>query len=390
MKKVLDYIKQFNKKTNISVDKFLYLKQYYMSMYRYYMLCLYDEGYILDPTVYDEGLIRRNLVELKIKGIVDINGIYIVNKDTIKYATYKNPSESQQRFLLLLLNVLTYKEYCFSLDEFYEVYGEDVSLSLKPQGGRVVNTTELKFNKAIARLFVDKDETVEWISIDDYIRELILKELNLTSNGSFDSSLSSKNESKLLGLLFGNHVPKDLDGTYSSLVKDWYNTNSGSILYSVYSSYALEILEKLSELANKYDESIVLMYSTGIFVRKKISTMYTPVNMFGIACGYEDELTDDKQIVNGYTGEGYRIDYLEDEGFNYVGIPVKVFIDDEEVYIFDREQTDIKSVSWFKENSVDFTFEEKEDFVIETEEDAIKSSNQGVLGKYKIIKEETE
>lgn len=384
MKKIIDYIRQFNKRTHLDESKILYLKQYYMSMYRYYMVCMYDEGYIYDPTIYDEGVIRRNLVELKIKGIADINGIYIISKDTVRYALYKNLEESQQRFLFLLLNILTYREYCFNLDEFYEVYGNSVKLQLKPFSGSVITATDVELTKAIARLYVNKDETVEWVSVDEFIRELVLKELQIENNGSFDSSLSYKNEVSLVKLLFGSHVPRDLEGTHSSKLKAWYEKNSSSLLYTVYSKYSEEILDRLAELANSYGDDTVLMYSTGIFVRKKISTIYTPINLFAIVSGYEDTFADEEQWVNGYTGEGYTQEYLDEEGFNYIGVPIKTKVDGKEIYIFDREQTDIGSTSWFKANNLDFVFNEKTDIEVTNEESAIQSSNQGILGKYKV------
>ena len=121
--RTVEYVGKLNKLSHVAdIDKVCSLKGYYMSMYRFYMLKLYDIGYIEDPTVYDEITIRRNLADLNIVGIKSTIGSYILNSDRIRYTLYKNKGEEQQEFLLLLYNALLYREYCKSIDSLYDIY----------------------------------------------------------------------------------------------------------------------------------------------------------------------------------------------------------------------------------------------------------------------------
>ena len=50
------------RKTKTKLKRLLELKKYYLSMYRCYMIRLYDLGYIADPTRYNQKEIIQNLL----------------------------------------------------------------------------------------------------------------------------------------------------------------------------------------------------------------------------------------------------------------------------------------------------------------------------------------
>lgn len=376
--KIVDYLDKLNKKVSLNVENVIYIKQYYLSMYRYYMLVLYEKGYIDDPTIYDERMIRQNIVDLNIKGMLSSVGNMIISSKRVKYALYKNKSDVQQDFLSALYYALLYREYSISIDEFYEVYGDDIRLRLKLNGGRVASFSDVSLNKANLRVFVNQDETIQKIDLNNYLLSLIGETLGVElSDYSIDKDLSNEDLCDLIDIVFGEEPPTELDGIYASKVHDWFKTYNRSILSHVYSHNSLKILESISSVANLLNpDEIVCIYNTDIYVRKEICTKKYPLGFFSVVGGYEGDTVYSEENVNGFTGEAYTKEYLESEGYSYIGIPI--LVDDR--YVFDREQTTICSESWFKQENVDFYFENKSVNNVSTEADAIQSSKEGTLG----------
>lgn len=88
--KFSEYLKSVNKtKVHLKLERWVELKQYYMSMFRFYMLKLYDQGYISDPTRFNEEEIKQNLVELGIYDFRNKNGKVLIDSLHADFARCK-------------------------------------------------------------------------------------------------------------------------------------------------------------------------------------------------------------------------------------------------------------------------------------------------------------
>ena len=135
-------IKSSNK---IKVNRLLDLKKYFFSLYRCYLIQLYEKGYISDFFKLDEKELRKNIVELRINGLINYFGHIKLNTDFIKFALYKNSnalyyfdhpylitqaqynvswSESDEKDLLSLLDTLNEKGIKFALSNVIESNGK--------------------------------------------------------------------------------------------------------------------------------------------------------------------------------------------------------------------------------------------------------------------------
>lgn len=398
---VSDFLGQ--KKWQISVDSILDLKKYYMSMYRYYCMLLYDSNYISDPTRYNESEIRRNLAELKIRGCTSKAGGLKISVKQIEYCLCINHDVSQQKFLNLLHKVLMYREYSMSLDRFYETYGVgNVCLRFKLNRGFVTSLSNVDFNKAIARLLVEnldrKEGTLSAVrcySMAGYIREKLFEELDIPNlEHQIDDRLSIEDENNLINLIFGYVPPSDLNGENVHKIYEWYSEYSGRSISLVeelvYKNY-YEFIDKLNELIEEISskgEQVILIQGLNVYSRCKRRTQNYPVGYFTVVGDYDNEDLYEDLGINGYTGEGYSEEYLKSEGYGYVGLPIKVNLEDKEVYLYDVEQTSVKFDTYFKSEDLDYTFEEGDLIESpETPEDAIHNSHLGVLGRINLVKE---
>ena len=88
--RVMDYVKLMNKDKLIKVDRVCQLKKYYLSMYKAYMMKLYDMGYIKDPTKWDVVQIRKNIVDLGIDGLFNTCGEVKLDLYYIQFAICKH------------------------------------------------------------------------------------------------------------------------------------------------------------------------------------------------------------------------------------------------------------------------------------------------------------
>lgn len=380
--KIIEYLRIFNKKKKIKQDKYIYIKQYYLSMYRFYMLKLYEAGYIDDPTIFNERMIRRNILDLKISGITSEIGSFILTSDRVRYAYYKNKDENQREFLSLLYDALLYREYSNSIDNMFEAYGCGIMLQLRPEGGNIVTLQGIKLNKANLRVFVNENETLDRNDLNEYKLRKIFEIIGVEyKDYAIDKDLTCEELCEMLDVVFGDNPPKELDGEYADIVRGWFKTYNRTILSHLYSHYAMDLLEEVSNLANSLDLcDIVCISGTDIYTRRNIEYKNYPIGFFNVIGGFNGDTISEEEEVNGYTGEGYTKTYLEEEGFNYIGVPIVV--NEEEVY--DREQTTVISDSWFKDEGVVFYFENPTIEQVNSEIEAILSTKQGNLGVLKV------
>lgn len=150
--KFSEYLKSVNKtKIHLKMERWVELKQYYMSMFRFYMLKLYDQGYISDPTRFNEEEIKQNLVEMGIYDFRNKNGKVLIDSLHADFSRckYKNDSE-KVKFLNLLYEALKYKEYSLEIDKQYENYGTDLKFSFVMKNSILVTSVcIIDYNKGV-------------------------------------------------------------------------------------------------------------------------------------------------------------------------------------------------------------------------------------------------
>lgn len=370
--KVVDFVNKANEKKTVNPTRLCELKQYYVSMYRFYMLHLYDMGYISDPTLFNREEIIKNILDLEISGVYDVTGVIHLETSWVKYARLKNKREEASQFLDALYNVLKYKEYSHDLDIFYEEFNKNVSLRLKMVGSKIVPRSGVKLSRGSLQSLVSRDEKLYTISIkevlwDKALEVLQIPEEDLLSDGLFDKDLSHEEEvDSALLLLEGVITPT---GKYAKELEDWLfkhkwsainpsNLKQGLISY-VYTNYMEDVFAALKGVLSSIDvENVVCVLEDKVFVRDKIKNYKIPVSYFSVACGYEDIVLQDNNALNGYTGEAYIKEYLDEEGITYIGLPITILNkDNDKIQLYDREQVSIETNTWFKSENLSFYFE---------------------------------
>ena len=389
---LIEALEKVNKSKAITGDKYCYLKGYYLSMYRFYMMRMYDEGYISDPTFFNESEIRRNILDLGIIGFFNKIGIFKINYEYALYSMYQkeNLSAEKQEFLYLLVNALMYRKYCEDLDKYYEIMLSKYNYSkhnigprIKRDKGYFYSLHYLPLSKATARLFVQDDETVEYIGVEDYVHSLVIKELNLES-GRLDSSIPYSIELQLLELLTSEDLPngkKRLVEIDKWLEEDKSLSNSNlTFIQRVGLKYFEDIMSRLEKLCNEYSDRIVLLANRGFYIRKKIHFYNAPVDFFTIIVDTTGErLIENSDKINSYTGECYSKEYLDSEGYSYMGIPLCI----DNTLMYDKEQTNVSFDSFFKTSISSFEFDiGKTHTFCKDAKEAIENTKCGILGVY--------
>lgn len=373
-----DYLKSVNKRVDVSADRWLNLKQYYISMYHFYLLKLYDKGYISDPTRYDEKEIRRNLVDFGISDFVNIYGVVILTSEYVEFVLHRTPlDEDAADYLVLLYYTLKYREYNIELDKQYERSSSGVRLHLGLKDcSRITTLTDVNYNKGVFCLLVKEGYTLERITFRDKIFELAMKELGIPEedfcDGMFVKGMSLKDEMRYCNLILDGEVR--IDGVYADKLMDWLKkyrwknsehfmvSNRGLYRYT-FSAYGNEVLGIVNSMLDEYGDDLVIIYEDIAYVSKPMEFYNMPISMFVslTSCVKEDSVVCTFNDLYGYSGEAYTYDYLCEEGLNVVGIPVTVSIDGVETQVFDVDQiaTDVKQDSWFSASNSDFEFEEE-------------------------------
>lgn len=372
--KVIEFIKKSNRKKNLSSDRLLELKQYYMSMYRHYMMQMYDKGYISDPTVFDKKQILMNIVDLKVKGIYNISGVLQLNSKWVEYAYHKNDNEEVKDFLNVLYDVLKYREYSNDLDMFYEKFGLSVNLQLTQEGARVSSKSSINISRGCLCSMIPSGKTLKVVNIRDSLWEQAMEILGIPEedwyiDGLFDSDLSHEQEVNNINIILEGKIK--CDGKYSSNLEDWLfkhkwssdgmSINKQGLVSYIYSSKSNKVFEALSEKLNSVEPNKVLAFQGDeIYLIEDIVNYKIPISHFALISGYEDTLVCESNYLYGYIGEAYDTNYLEEEKIGYIGIPIKIVTEGNEEYLIDREQVDIHTETWFSIENVDFYYEESD------------------------------
>ena len=376
-----------NKKTVIKTQRLLDLKRYYMSMYRYYMVKMYDESFIDDPTKLDARQINRNIIELGVKGLQDISGRINMSVEQVNYAIYKNKGRNSEikDFLHILYNIIKYRSYSKDIDDLYDTFDfagttkQKISLDLKMTGPMVNTLKPFRISKAILNCLLPINKTVETLSLNSYIWDIAMKELGISENewseaGLFDKDLTHEEEVECCKLLFEGNV--ELNGKYASTLTEWLRnhkwlergmtTTKKGLFDYIFTSYSEEMYGCESSIfTNLSNEGIRILAISGstVFYEAEMDEFKFPIGYFLIESGEDDKEMYKGNALNGYTGEVYSIDYLREEGIMYVGCPIELNTSLREKHLYyDIEQIDLKCNSWFKETGIEWDFDEQEEY----------------------------
>ena len=375
-------------KSKIKLTRLLELKKYYLSLYRCYMIMLYDKGYISDPTRYDESQIIQNLIELGIPDIFDIVGRVDISYDHIKFALYKNYRDTEKRdFLNILLNVLKYRSYVLKIDQIYEEFefkskGDTaIKNEMIPKGAKIAQSTRIPYDEAFGRCLSTFETETKSESINNIIWGLAMQELGIPQrdwylSGLFDKKLAHSHEVECLeGILNGDF--KVTDGKYSSLIEKWLSDHKWNKdsrikadvkgLYDfLFTKYISEIengiVAKVNEILGRPNTVSILAVDGGkIFYNVRRKTLKVPYGVFSILCDIDtvERFFPQCNNVMGYTGELYPEKRLIDDEIGYAGCPIIMYVDMQHFYLYyDLEQVGITTPTWFTcTEGVDISFD---------------------------------
>lgn len=378
---VRDFIKKCNKNISINLASIFQVKKKYLSLYRAGMVRLYDEGYISDPTRFNEKEIRKNIYDFKIAGMVRNSGLVQLDSRQVGFSICKNKGISEEafNFLCILKEVLYYRECCSEIDKFYDVNSplkSSVSLNITTSGPRIspkkpymvseavldcVLSNKIKgkevsrrsykekiFYKALEELGIPKEDTRDGLFIKEFTREEEIMYCNLILDGLV--ALNGSERGKLESWL--------RDHAWNTSIEDKYKFLKTG-LYTYILTQRNEFIFKcqrdlLNECIEYYGEDCVVGITTdSVFVVEEVDDCKFPISYFVIFAGEDDIITtDDRNTLEGYTGEVFSLDYIERNEGMYVGCPIELYTDNKgsKGLFVDFEQTSYYmrgDISWF-------------------------------------------
>ena len=382
--KVCELVDLLKKASTIKKSKVMDIKKYYISMFRAYMIELYDRGYISDPTTYNEIELRKNIVDLGITHLTNIAGSIVLDEDYIGYciAKYKD-DEDKIEFLNILLNVIKYRNIWLNIDKFYDSSfsgdtkdSKKLTMGIVMTGSKIYSKKGFKIDEGIIKCFRGLDTEVDFVSLNSYIYFRALEVLDLDTRSSSESlfvkGLTIGEEIKYSHLILNGLV--NLDGEYADILVNWLKKNKWSegtrfssqseglynyILYIKSDDMLTTQARVLSELLDNNKE-IVGARSDGFYVVNDGEYMPFPVGAFAILSDdYDGEQMPIINKLEGYTGEVYSLNFLIENDIPYVGAPIELYIDNKTKGLFvDKEQTDMKhAISWFSDLGASIEFE---------------------------------
>lgn len=380
--KIYELIKQVNNKVSLKDSDLMLIKKYYLSMYRAYMVQMYDKGYISDPTVFNRKEIFGNIIDFGItSSMTNVSGKLELSEERVGYALAKNKDNQDVcDFLRLLKQEVKYWGISNNIDGFYDFYGyndkvkEKVSQNIYQAASRIQCKGSYKIDEGILRCIYGFKNTFDFVSMDGLIYERALEELGLsndTDKALFIEGLTKDEEIEYSRLILNGLVT--LDGKYADVLETWLKANKWSdnkytakreglynwVLY-IKSNLAIEMQSKLLNDLLDSGNQVVSMDSNGFYVMKPENVIDMPIGVFAVAnTGDEDIVLPDINKVEGYTGEAVSVEYLMNEGIAFVGSPIELYYDSKTKGLFvDIEQTELAWLeSWFKRNNANLTFE---------------------------------
>lgn len=389
---IFEIVQEMNKtKPKIKTERLIFLKGYYLSMYRAYMMKLYNDMYISDPTEFNELELRKNISDFGISDLIGYSGSLDLSYKQLEFAYLKakssnSPDTLKCSFLKYLMEAIKYWDCCVTLDRFYEEYNfrccniNKVKLHMGIFGAYVTARTGVAFNKVIAECFTTFENDIKSININEYIwclamEELGIPEVDWREDGLFDCALSHEDEvSCARGILDGKF--RVTGGKYTDVLLNWLKTHpwgaerrmsyeTKGLFDYIQSSRAVEIGNYVGSVASSLSEEyeVVGMNDCDIYYKQPREECEYPFGLFQVIntdSDCEEVINDTENGIYGVTGELYSIDRLDSDGIIYAGCPVRVEVPRGAILVYDREQLDVQFDSWFKANDVEFTFSEEE------------------------------
>ena len=372
------------KKSRVKAKRLMFLRSYYLAMYRVYMVKLFDDCYISDPTVYNEKELFRNIAELNVTDMFGNSGGLRLKYDQVRFAYYK-ADESKKEFLCNLMNALKYRELGLCIDRVYEECGfresptTGIRLNMCLQGAMILAKSGVEFNKAVAECITEFEDEVMTIDLNEYIWCLAMYELGIPreewqNDGLLDGGLSHYQEVECAkGIL--NGVFKVSHGKYTDRLLSWLREhpwgerrmsidNKGLYDYIFMDRFyeINSVVDALTEVILKDEDSSLLgAYGNLIYYKQKRVNFEVPMGLFQVVNELDDErLLPQGTNVLGLTGEFYSIDRLEEDGIEYAGCPIVLECGKETMFVYDREQTNVQFESWYSYNDAMFSFSKEE------------------------------
>lgn len=360
-------------KKKVKSKRIMEVKRYFLSMYRCYMLKMYDMDYIDDPTKFDSQAILRNILDMGIEDFFNYSGKLDLNAKHALFALYKNKHDSERKeFLEVLYNILKYREFSQTVDMLYEEFSfqgktsENIRYAMYLKGAKVIQRSGIDFNEAFARCVSDFDTETKVININEELWDLAMAHLNIPEkerkdDGLLDGSLTHEEEVACIeGILNGYY--KVSKGKYIKRFQGWmlghrwnvnsvHKTDTQGLYDYLYSANVSDIDRIVNDKLNSIEGICILAINKNeIYYNVNRTSYKMPFGVFSVVCDrdIDEYLLPDINILNGYTGELYTEDRLISDGINFVGCPIILnSSSDEEKLYFDLEQTDIQSNSWF-------------------------------------------
>lgn len=371
--KLAEYLKYINKsKTPMRMERWMDLKQYYLSMYSHYMLKLYDMGYIADPTRFNESEIIQSLVELGIYDFKDEYGIVLVTSQIAAFVRDRAKGKEEFDFLDILYQVLKYKEYCLELDKQYELNQNELrfSFALK-EGIMITSLCTIDYNKGVFSALCKDGYCLEEVSINSEIFRYAMKTLDIPesefTDGVLIEGMSVEDTVSHLALILEGRV--NLSGKYGKKLRLWLDSNTENgkgLYYHTCRYFSNELTEYINNLIESYGDTFAIMYKDKLYYTKLIENYRFPCSMFVCVSSLEeDDMVDTSwNTLYGYTGEAYTKEYLDSQYIDYVGIPITVNVGGTELQVYDSSQLvmAVEKDSWFSFEGMSFYFDESYNF----------------------------
>lgn len=355
----------------VPTDRWIALKQYYISMHRYYMLRMYDMGYCSDPTSFDEKEIRSVIADIGLFDFCKIDGSVVLSSEFTRFYIARLVArgvsdEDTLSYLRYLEEALRYKEYCSSIDKAYELNRTGVTFTLMMNGSsRLVSGIDIEYNRGIVSLIVPDGYTVSEVSFKDKLFDFAMAELGIKEyeDGMFIRGMPHEEE-----VLYSNMILEglvSLDGKYANDLLDWLGEHKWSKiskpnviargLYSeMFANHCFEVISIMEEYEKKYGKDALLFIDDKVFIPKKVGKFKFPTSPLAVLYSTDDEeeLCDVSNSLYGYFGEAYTKSCVEFERIPVYGVPVMVGTKKGCVYAYDRSQLMIEggSSSWFSRN----------------------------------------
>lgn len=392
--KVRDFVKDVNKSLNVNLGRVYEIKKKYLSLYRSYMILLYDEGFISDPTCFNEREVRENIKDFKITGLIRNSGMVCLESHQVGFALCKKDlSEDGRKFLSILERVLYYRERSSDIDKFYDKqypFKNSFTIGMSMSGPRIFLKKSYPMSESIMECFYQektKGKVVKRKYFYDKIFYEALNELGLMGNkddGLFVKGFTRSEEIEYCDLILDGHV--SLNGSKAGVLEKWLKEHAWNTdIEDKYISQKLGLFTYIETqktdfmLKNQNDllnetieecglENTICVSTDCIFYTVEEEEIPLPVSSFILYSGEEDVIScDDRNVLEGYTGEVYPIDYFSEDSHTtgiYVGCPIEIYKPDsnEKVLVVDLEQTTYyspgkKNVSWFSYEDASITFE---------------------------------